>query len=116
MKRWVLTLGITLGAAGSAAAPEACLRPVPPEEVKPPADDREFRDFLNGSIKPTFGDAGVPELPRPGSTSATKEVNEVMARWMLWFGDDAGYALTVVDRRSLEASSRWAESGRSGER
>lgn len=47
MKRWVLALGITLGAMSPAAAQEACLRPVPPEEVKPPADDREFRNFLN---------------------------------------------------------------------
>ena len=90
MKRWVLALGITLGVAGSAAAQEACLRPVPPEEVRPPTDDREFRDFLNQEYQ-TYLLAMQEYLNCLGREyeSATKEVNEIMARWMLWFGDDA---------------------------
>ncbi len=89
MKRWVLALGITLGAA-QAAAQEACLRPVPPEEVKPPTDDREFRDFLNQEYQ-AYLLAMQEYLNCLGREheSATKEVNEIMARWMLWFGDDA---------------------------
>lgn len=90
MKRWVLALGITLGAAGSTAAQEACLRPVPPEEVKPPTDDREFRDFLNQEYQ-AYLLAMQDYLNCLGREheSATKEINEIMARWMLWFGDDA---------------------------
>ncbi len=90
MKRWVLALGITLGAAGLGAAQEACLRPVPPEEVRPPTDDREFRDFLNEEYQ-AYLLAMQEYLNCLGREheSATKEVNEIMARWMLWFGDDA---------------------------
>lgn len=90
MKRWVLALGITLGAASSTTAQEACLRPVPPEEVRPPTDDREFRDFLNEEYQ-AYLLAMQEYLNCLGREheSATKEVNEVMARWMLWFGDDA---------------------------
>lgn len=90
MKRWVLALAVTLEAASSAAAQEACLRPVPPEEVKPPADDREFRDFLNQEYQ-AYLLAMQDYLNCLGREheSATKEVNEIMARWMLWFGDDA---------------------------
>jgi hypothetical protein len=85
-----MALGVTLGAASSAAAQEACLRPVPPEEVKPPTADREFRDFLNQEYQ-----AYLLEMQEylnclgREHESATKEVNEIMARWILWFGDDA---------------------------
>ena len=90
MNRWLLAPGITLGAAGSAAAQEACLRPLPPEEVRPPTDDREFRDFLNQEYQ-TYLLAMQEYLNCLGREHeiATKEVNEIMARWMLWFGDDA---------------------------
>ena len=66
------------------------LRPVPPEEIRPPADDREFRDFLNGEYQ-AYLLAMQDYLNCLGREheSATKEVNEIMARWMLWFGDDA---------------------------
>ena len=90
MNRWLLALAFALVAANSARAQEACLRPVPPEEVKPPADDREFRDFLNQEYQ-TYLLAMQDYLNCLGREheSATKEVNEIMARWMLWFGDDA---------------------------
>ena len=90
MNQWVLALGITLGAANSVAAQEACLRPVPPEEIKPPPNDREFRDFLNQEYQ-AYLLAMQEYLNCLGREheSATKEVNEIMARWMLWFGDDA---------------------------
>lgn len=90
MKRWVLALGLAFVAVSSAGAQEACLRPVPPEDVKPPADDREFRDFLNQEYQAYLlvMQEYLNCLGREHE-SATKEVNEVMARWMLWFGDDA---------------------------
>ena len=90
MRRWLLAVGYSLAAASSAAAQEACLRPVPPEEVEPPADDREFRDFLNQEYQ-VYLLAMQDYLNCLGREheSATKEVNEIMARWMLWFGDDA---------------------------
>jgi hypothetical protein len=45
--RGLYDLGLVLGTAASAAAQEACLRPVPPEAVWPPTDDAEFQAFLN---------------------------------------------------------------------
>lgn len=90
MNRWFLALGLTLVAASSTTAQEACLRPVPPEEVKPPADDREFRDFLNKEYQAYLLEMQdyLNCLGREHE-SATKEVNQIMARWMLWFGSDA---------------------------
>jgi hypothetical protein len=85
-----LVIFLMLGAAGPAAAQEACLRPIPPEEVPPPKDDPEFHAFLNEEYQAYL--LGMQEylncLGREHE-SATKEVNEIMARWMLWFGDDA---------------------------
>jgi hypothetical protein len=85
-----LALGFVLGVAGSAVAQEACLRPVPPEAVRPPTDDAEFRAFLNEEYQSYL--LQMQEylncLGREHE-SATKEVNETMARWILWFGDDA---------------------------
>ena len=43
----MLVLGLFLGGAVAAGAQEACLRPIPPEEIEPPRDDPEFRAFLN---------------------------------------------------------------------
>ena len=90
MIRARLALGLVLGVAGSAAAQEACLRPVPPEAVRPPEDDAEFRAFLNEEYQSYL--LQMQEylncLGREHE-SATKEVNEIMARWILWFGDDA---------------------------
>lgn len=90
MIRRVLLVGLALGVAASAAAQEACLRPVPPEAVRPPVDDAEFREFLNEEYQAYLLDAQeyLNCLGREHE-SATKEVNEIMARWMLWFGDDA---------------------------
>jgi hypothetical protein len=88
--RLVLALVLILGVAGSATAQEACLRPVPPEAVHPPENDPEFRAFLNEEYQ-----AYLLEMQEylnclgREHESATKEVNEIMARWMLWFGDDA---------------------------
>lgn len=90
MIRETLALMLLLGVAGSAAAQEACLRPVPPEAVRPPQDDVEFRAFLNEEYQTYL--LGMQEylncLGREHE-SATREVNEIMARWMLWFGEDA---------------------------
>ena len=85
-----LALVLMLGVAVSAAAQEACLRPVPPEAIRPPQDDAEFRAFLNEEYQTYLLDMQeyLNCLGREHE-SATKEVNEVMARWMLWFGDDA---------------------------
>ena len=90
MSRWLLAVGFTLAAASSTTAQEACLRPVPPEAVKPPTYDREFRDFLNEEYQ-AYLLAMQEYLNCLGREheSARKEVNEIMARWMLWFGDDA---------------------------
>lgn len=95
-----LALVLLLGAAVSADAQEACLRPLPPEEVRPPPGDPEFRDFLNEEYQ-----AYLLEMQEylnclgREHESARKEVNEVMARWMLWFGDDARIQLDQVDPR-----------------
>jgi hypothetical protein len=86
----ILALVLVLGVTASAAAQEACLRPVPPEAVVPPRDDPEFRDFLNEEYQ-TYLLVMEDYLNCLGREheSATKEVNEIMARWMLWFGEDA---------------------------
>lgn len=90
MIRGALLLGLALGVAASAAAQEACLRPVPPEAVRPPEGDAEFRQFLNQEYQAYL--VQMQEylncLGREHE-SATKEVREIMARWILWFGDDA---------------------------
>lgn len=90
MIREALALMLLLGVAGSAVAQEACLRPVPPEAVRPPQDDAEFRGFLNEEYQAYL--LGMQEylncLGREHE-SATREVNKIMARWMLWFGKDA---------------------------
>lgn len=90
MIRWLLASGLALTAAGSVAAQEACLRPVPPEAVRPPKDDAEFREFLNAEYQ-----AYLLQMQEylnclgQEHESASKEINEIIARWMLWFGDDA---------------------------
>lgn len=63
---------------------------MPPEEVRSPADEREFRDLLNQEYQVYLLQIQdyLNCLGREHE-SATKEVNEIMARWMLWFGDDA---------------------------
>lgn len=90
MIRGLLVLGLVLGVAGSAVAQEACLRPVPPEAVQPPKGDAEFRAFLNEEYQ-SYLLAMQEYLNCLGREheSATREVNKIMARWMLWFGDDA---------------------------
>ena len=100
MIREALVLGLVFGAAGSAAAQEACLRPVPPEAVRPPEDDAEFREFLNEEYQSYLLDMQdyLNCLGREHE-SATKEVNEIMARWMLWFGKDARIRSKEADPR-----------------
>lgn len=90
MIRGGLLVSLALGVAASAAAQEACLRPVPPEEVRPPEGDAEFREFLNEEYQ-TYLLEMQDYLNCLGREheSATKEVREIMARWLLWFGDDA---------------------------
>jgi len=76
-----LGLGLALGVTVPAAAQEACLRPVPPEAVRPPEDDPEFRDFLNQEYQAYLVDMQeyLNCLGRKHE-SATKEVREIMAR------------------------------------
>ncbi len=76
--------------AGSTVAQEACLRPVPPEAVRPPEDDPEFRAFLGDEYE-TYLLAMQDYLNCLGREheTASAEVSRVMARWLLWFGDDA---------------------------
>ena len=90
MIRDALALCLAFGVATSAAAQEACLRPVPPEAVRPPQDDAEFQAFLNEEYQSYLlqMETYLNCLGREHE-SATKEVNEIMARWILWFGDDA---------------------------
>src|SRR5687768_6217111 len=85
-----IALILMLGPVASAAAQETCLRPIPPEAVSPPRDDPELRAFLNQEYETYL--LGMQEylncLGREHE-SATKETNEIMARWLLWFGSDA---------------------------
>ena len=93
MIRWrlpALALGLLLGMTVSAVAQEACLRPIPPEEIQPPRDDPEFRAFLNQEYQAyLLGMQDYLNCLGREHDSATKEVDKVMNRWMLWFGDDA---------------------------
>ena len=85
-----LALISVLGLAASAAAQEACLRPIPPEAIRPPQNDPEFRAFLNEEYQVyLLGMQDYLNCLGREHESATKETNEVMARWLLWFGDDA---------------------------
>lgn len=72
---------------------------MPPEAVRPPDDDAAFRDFLNEEYQ-AYLLAMQEYLNCLGREheSATKEVNEIIARWMLWFGDDAKLHLDYDDR------------------
>lgn len=94
MIRRLLAFGLAFGAAGApgggAAAQEACLRPVPPEAVRPPERDPELRGFLNDEYQTYLLDMQeyLNCLGREHA-SATAETNRVMARWLLWFGKDA---------------------------
>lgn len=85
-----LAVGFLLSATGLAAAQEACLRPVSPEAVRPPEGDPELRDFLNGEYQTYLLDMQdyLNCLGREHE-SATAETNRVLARWLLWFGNDA---------------------------
>lgn len=89
MTQLVFILALVLGVAASAAQ-EACLRPIPPEAIKPPQDDPDFRAFLNQEYEVYLLEMQdyLNCLGREHE-SATKETNAVMARWLLWFGDDA---------------------------
>lgn len=66
------------------------MRPIPPEAIEPPQDDPEFRAFLNGEYE-----AYLLEMQEylnclgREHESATKETNELIVRWLLWFGNDA---------------------------
>jgi hypothetical protein len=85
-----LGLALWLGMAVSAAAQEACLRPIPPEEIEPPRDDPEFRAFLNQEYQAyLLGMQDYLNCLGREHDSARKETSEVMSRWVLWFGDDA---------------------------
>ena len=96
----MLVLGLFLGGAVSAAAQEACLRPIPPEEIEPPRDDRDFRDFLNQEYQAyLLGMQDYLNCLGREHDSARKETSEVMSRWALWFGDDA--VIQQRDDRSL---------------
>lgn len=85
-----VALVLMLELAAPAAAQEACLRPIPPEAIRPPQNDPEFRAFLNSEYEIYLLEMQeyLNCLGREHE-SATKETNEVMARWLLWFGDDA---------------------------
>ena len=85
-----IALILMLGLACSASAQEVCLRPIPPEAIHPPQNDPEFRTFLNEEYQAyLLGMQDYLNCLGREHESATKEVNEVMARWMLWFGNDA---------------------------
>jgi hypothetical protein len=82
----ILALGLT----ASATAQEACLRPISPEAIRPPTNDPEFRSFLNEEYQVyLLGMQDYLNCLGREHESATKEVNEIMARWLLWFGDNA---------------------------
>lgn len=93
MTRWrfsALVLGLLLGWTVVAAAQEACLRPISPEEIAPPRNDPEFRAFLNQEYQAyLLGMQDYLNCLGREHDSATKETSEVLARWVLWFGDDA---------------------------
>jgi hypothetical protein len=94
-------LGLALGLAIAAVAQEACLRPIPPEEIEPPRDDPEFRGFLNQEYQAyLLGMQDYLNCLGREHESATKETSKIMAQWMLWFGHDA----VIRDRRDGEAS------------
>ena len=93
MIRWLshpIVLCLSLGLTASAAAQETCLRPVPPEEIRPPQDDTAFRAFLNQEYQ-TYLLAMQDYLNCLGREhdSASQEVNAVMRRWVAWFGEEA---------------------------
>lgn len=84
------TLALIFGLAALAAAQEACLRPVPPEEIPPPQDDPEFRAFLNREHQAyLLGMQDYLNCLGREHDSATHEVDQVMRRWLRLFGDEA---------------------------
>lgn len=96
-----LAFGLFLGMTVSAMAQEVCLRPIPPEEIAPPRDDPEFRAFLNQEYQAyLLGMQDYLNCLGREHDSATKEVDQVMNRWMRLFGDDA-----VIRQRQSPTSS-----------
>jgi hypothetical protein len=91
--RWrfpALALGLFLEGAVAVGAQEACLRPIPPEEIAPSRDDPEFRAFLNQEYQAyLLGMQDYLNCLGREHDSARKETSQVMSRWVLWFGDDA---------------------------
>ena len=86
----MLMLGFFLEGAVAAVAQEVCLRPIQPEEIQPPRDDPEFRGFLNQEYQAyLLGMQDYLNCLGREHDSATKEVDQVMNRWVRLFGDEA---------------------------
>jgi hypothetical protein len=82
--------------ASASMAQEFCDRPIPPEDLVPPRDDPEFRDFLNSEYEDYLGAAEsyINCLGREHQ-STFEEMRVILDRWTRYFGDDARIGLAT---------------------
>lgn len=85
-----LALALVALLAAPAPAQEVCARPIPPEDLAPPADDTELRDFLNGEYEHYLRAAEeyINCLGREHQ-GIFEEMRQVLERWTRYFGEDA---------------------------
>ena len=82
--------------ASASIAQEFCDRPIPPEDLVPPRNDPEFRDFLNSEYEDYLGAAEsyINCLGREHQ-STFEEMRLILDRWTRYFGDDARMRLSM---------------------
>ena len=90
-------LAVALVALLPASAQEMCLRPPDPYPYPPPQDDPELYAFINAEYR-TYMLAMQDYLNCLGDehVTASREVKEVLDRWVEYFGDDAGLQLDML--------------------
>ena len=81
---------LALLTASPSLAQEICDRPLPPEDLVPPRDDPEFRDFLSSEYEDYLGAAEsyINCLGREHQ-STFEEMRVIVGRWTRYFGEEA---------------------------
>ena len=73
-----------------APAQEACFRSIPPEDFRPPENDPDLRAFLSSEYESYILEMQDYLNCLGGEhESASQEINQVLARWILYYGRDA---------------------------
>lgn len=99
---------LTLVMGSASMAQEFCDRPIPPEDLVPPRDDPEFRDFLNSEYEEYLGAAEeyINCLGREHQ-STFEEMRGILERWTRYFGDDAKMRTTTCPPNTAETDPKY---------